>query len=258
MASSETFRIGRVFSTTFQAIFQRWQSVGLFALIVSVVTSIVHSFTSMQGMADYDPAVPGTAATMFSSPLTYIGLLLGLLSYTFVQAGSLYGFTKRGDDEDSSVVDCLNAALRYFLPLVGATLLFFLGFLGGYILFVVPAFIIGTMWSVSGAVLVAEGLGPTECLSRSRALTKGIRWPIFGCLVVFGIAYFVLAFGSQGFRANGLLLLYKSSPVLGMIATTVSTTITGLFANSFFAALYLETVLVKEGGDTRELAKIFA
>jgi uncharacterized membrane protein len=258
VASGESFRVGRVFSTTFQAIFERWQSVGVFALIVSVVMAIVNSFTTMQAMAGYDPAVPNTAIAMFSSPLYYVGSLLGIVSYAFIQAGSYYGFTKQGDGQDVSISDCFNAAARYFLPMLGAIFLGVLGFFAGYLLFIIPAFIVATMWSVSGAALVAEGLGPTECLGRSRALTKGIRWPVFGCLFLFGIAYVLIFFGLQGFQVNGLLSLYQTSPMLGIVAATAFSTMSGLFATSFFAALYRETVLVKEGGDTRELAEIFA
>lgn len=256
--TAERFRIGRVFSTTFQAIFERWQSVGAFALIVGVVMAIISSFTTIPALAGYDPASPATALAMFSSPLYYLGAGLGIVSYVFVQAGSLYGFVNRGDGQDVSISDCFNAGIRHFLPLLGATILGVMGEMLGYVLLFVPALIIAAMWSVSGAALVAERLGPVECLGRSRALTKGIRWPIFGSLVIFLLVYLVIAFGVQGFRVNGMLSLYQSSPVLGAAISTTSSTIMGLLMNSYLAALYRETVLVKEGGRTSQLAEIFA
>jgi hypothetical protein len=257
MASGESFRIGRVFSTTFQAIFQRWQSVGLFALVVSVVMAIVGSFTTMRALSGLNLSGTNPGVGLFSSPLYFVGVITGFVSFAFTQAGSLHGFLKR-DGDDASLGDCFSGAIRYFLPLLGATLLGALGFIAGYFLFVVPGIIIATMWSVSGGAIVAEGLGPTDSLGRSRALTKGIRWPVFGCLFLFSIAYFMLAFGMIGFRINGMMSLYQSSPLLGMAVSTLLSTISGLFMNSFLAALYRETVLVKEGGDTRELAEIFA
>lgn len=86
--------------------------------------------------------------------------------------------------------------------LVGVVLISYVAGTVGLLLLVVPGAIIGMMLFVAVPVCVTEKLGVVDSLSRSRALTKGHRWRIFGAFmamiaiiavpvsVLLGLAYF--------------------------------------------------------------------
>jgi hypothetical protein len=257
MASGEKFSIGRVFSRMFQSILERWSSVGAFALITGLISAAIGSFTSYQVLTGMNFADPNQALTLFSSPTYYLSAVLGMVVYGFTLAGSLYGFLAP-DDENLSIGACFSAAARLFLPMLGLSILYFLAFGIGWVLFLVPGLIIATMFSVSSGARVAEPIGVFEAFGRSRALTSGLRWPIFGCLLLFIIIYFLIAFVAQSAGLIGITAVAQFNPVLLIAISSIVSLVLNLLLNSFLAALYRETVLVKEGGDTRDLAQIFA
>jgi len=47
-----------------------------------------------------------------------------------------------------------------------------------------PGLIVFTMWFVATPACVVERLGPFRSMGRSRQLTKGHRWKIFGTIVL--------------------------------------------------------------------------
>lgn len=55
--------------------------------------------------------------------------------------------------------------------------------LGGLLLFVIPGICLAVMWSVCVPVIVIERAGPLAALGRSRELTRGYGWGVFGRLV---------------------------------------------------------------------------
>ena len=124
--------------------------------------------------------------------------------------------------------------------------------------YLIPALILLTMWSASAPALVAEGIGPIAAFGRSRALTKGFRWPVFGALVIFGIMYFALSIALQGGSTTGMLTLYGSSPVAALALATLVSTVMGILNAAFLAGLYGELRDAKEGGSNSQLADVFA
>ena len=256
--SNERFRIGRVFSTTFQSLLDRWQVVGGFALIVGGVTAVVSGLTAMQAFSAVNLADPSRALALFSSPFYYAATLFSLFSTSFLQAGALHAFLARDGDEGVTIGGCFAAAVRLVLPMLGLTILYFLAVGIGWVLFLVPGMMIGTIWSLAAAARVAEPIGVFEAFGRSRALTSGMRWPIFGCILLFILAYMLIAGVVQGVGFVGVAASGQISPMTLVIYSSVISLVMGLLLNSFLAALYREALLVKEGGGTRGLAEIFA
>ena len=119
------------------------------------------------------------------------------------------------------------------------------------------------MWSVAVPALVAENAGIIASFGRSRALTKGSRWPIFGVLLVSAIIIYVpivvfgaslglgsLASSSTRMAASsGLTMLTIIGPIYGVVVAS--------FLNALLTSLYLETRLVKDGVATGTLATVF-
>ncbi|MDC7221765.1 MAG: hypothetical protein PQJ59_17670 [Spirochaetales bacterium] len=112
------------------------------------------------------------------------------------------GLAYRGEEEPLS--ETLRLGLSNFFPLFLLSLLLTLGFLGGYLLLVVPGIILLLAWSLYQPVFVEEGLRGKAALKRSRQLTKGFKGEIFG------VAFMLV------------MLLYIVMLVLGGIILTLS------------------------------------
>ena len=141
----------------------------------------------------------------------------------------------------------LRAAVALYLPILGVTLLTSLGLMLGYLLFVVPGVMLHCAWAVAVPALVAEPAGVMAALGRSRRLTAGHRWPIFGLALLYGIA--VLFALGLGF---GLLLagLGTGGPgsVVSMLLRAILSAAIVLAGYVGVTALYIELRLAEAGG----------
>ncbi|HTG40284.1 MAG TPA: hypothetical protein VK697_01600, partial [Methylomirabilota bacterium] len=63
---------------------------------------------------------------------------------------------------------------------------------------VVLLVVVAVRWSLLLAANVLDGFGPLKALSRSRAVTKGNTWRVFGVFAVFGVLFLPLAVGVFG------------------------------------------------------------
>jgi hypothetical protein len=95
-------------------------------------------------------------------------------------------------------------ALSRLWPLIGMTVLFYLGLAAGLLLLVVPGVYLLVAWFVSHAAFMIEGEGPTRALGRSLDLVRGRWWPTLGtvllCLLLF-VAIILAVFVSVSFVA---------------------------------------------------------
>lgn len=256
--SDERFDMGRVFTTTISAITANWQVLLGFSLVLSVISAVANGISMGSMLEGYNPADPASAMAMFSSASYWITIIVALFASAFLQSGIIHALIDRDDGTKADFAACFRGGARHFLPLIGLTILWWLGVAVGWMLLMVPGLILMTMWSVSMPALVAENSGVIDAFGRSRALTKGLRWPIFGTLLVFGILYFILAFAVQGFSTTGMLSLYQSNFALAMVIGVISSTILSVLLTSFLVSLYSEVRLVKEGQGPRGLAEVFS
>jgi hypothetical protein len=140
-----------------------------------------------------------------------------------------------------------------------------LGILAGLILLIVPGVILYVMWSVAAPALVEERLGPVEALGRSRELTRGARWKVFGLLLVVTVISWIFSaiiglvsvmwYGGPADFASaaaggGLPLAYYA---INAVFQTLSLAIWGVIQTS----LYVELRDWKDGPATAKLADIF-
>jgi len=70
------------------------------------------------------------------------------------------------------------------LPLLGASILAGLGIGLGFVLLIVPGFILLTWWSLIPAAVVLERRDVFDSFGRSRALVRGSGWSVFGVLIL--------------------------------------------------------------------------
>jgi len=118
------------------------------------------------------------------------------------------------------------------------------------IFLIIPGIIIALMLIVTWPVILAEGLGPIEALGRSRELTKGHKWGIFGGYLVFYIISMIIQ-----------LVLMMVSIALGeigaLIGTLLSYAILLALSSTFFASLYTNLRESKEGVSIEQMAAVF-
>lgn len=118
----------------------------------------------------------------------FVGLLAAggvmLLVFPLELVAFAQGGLRRLRDEPVTLGDMLRAGGRAYFPALGLVLLVGLAYLGTFCTIVLPLFLL-TGWAASVPAMTAEGLGPIRALSRSWALTRGLRWEVFaGFLVV--------------------------------------------------------------------------
>ena len=82
-------------------------------------------------------------------------------------------------------------------------ILFSLIVLAGFVLLVVPGIALSVMLQYYSYFIIDKNMGPVEAIKASAALTKGVRWKLFGFLLALGLINIV-----------GALLL-----VVGLFAT---------------------------------------
>lgn len=252
------FEVSGVFRRMVSGISTHWKVLLGVALGVGVVSSVIGSVTMASVLQSYDPTKPGTVLSIFGSPMYWLAAVGSILLSSFSLSAMLGTLLKSGSGSDTDFAAAFASGIRNVLPMAGLTILWGLGLAVGYILIVVPSLILLTMWSVSAPALIAEGTGVIGAFGRSRALTKGIRWPVFGALLLFLIVYLIIASALQGFSQMGMLNLYKSSIGAAMAVTLLSSSLLGIVMSAFLAGLYGEVLEAKEGGSQNQLAEVFA
>jgi len=166
------------------------------------------------------------------------------------EAVILYSAFQRLSGRPFQPGEAFQRALARFLPLVGLGLLVGLAVGIGFMLLIVPGVILLVMWAVGVPACVVEGLGATESLSRSSALTKGYRWPILGIMFVVGLVNWI---GTIILT----LALSAAGPVVLALVTLVWTAAWAVYWNCVLVMIYHDLRVAKEGLNTQQIASVF-
>jgi hypothetical protein len=282
--SKGDFRIGHVlsrtahvFSRNFLTYFMVTAFAGLPPLLVRVLL----------------PAAPVTVANPFQNAGTggftlLLTIVLGLLS----QAVVFYGVFQNMRGRPVRLADCLKAGLRRFFPLVGlaicagVAMLAYLVLLGlalvalitnisssllatlAFLLLLVPPVILFLTWFVATPACVVERMGPLRSMGRSRALTKGHRWKIFGLFLVMLIPAMIVAgiitavMATLGIGVNLQIGVFFSlsrtlNSVAGQVVSLIWTAVWTAFYAILVAVAYHDLRVAKEGVDTEQITAVF-
>jgi len=238
------FRVGRVLNRTSSVLSRNF-------LIFFVVTAVAHlpallffKSTTMDANAS------GTEiAVAFSMMIG--GLLLMIVLSTLSQAIVLYGAFQNMRGREVSLSESLQVGLRRFFPIIGlAFLVSFLGMLAAIAL-IFPAFILFTMWFVATPVCVVEQLGPWASMRRSRELTKGHRWKIFGLFVLM-----ILISAVAGSTIQAAFTAMGGTP-LALVGDVLWNGVWGAFYAIAVVVTYHDLRAAKEGIDIDQIAAVF-
>ncbi len=233
------FRVGRLFNRTSSILSRNF----LIFFTVSVIAA-VPTLVFMRG--------PGGAPDPTRNlGLFFGGLLLSMVLSALSQAIVLYGAFQDMRGRPVSLIESLQVGLRRFFPIIGLALLASVLAMLASLLLVVPGLILFTMWFVATPACVVEQLGPVRSLGRSRALTKGHRWKIFGLML--------LLFIPAGIVGNvvDLSLAALGGGIPLAIGHLIWSGIWGAFFAIFVVVTYHDLRVAKEGVDTDQIAAVF-
>ncbi|HEY0411630.1 MAG TPA: hypothetical protein VGD66_00635 [Allosphingosinicella sp.] len=252
--------IGRVFSRAFGTIGSNPVATLGIAFLFGALPNVLANSVVQQNRFDIVRAL-GPVGTIAAGIATVV---IGIAFAMITQGALVRATVAHSEGRRAGIVESASAGLVVALPLVGLAILNALGVAAGMILLVVPGIILYIMWSVAAPALVEERLGPIEALGRSRELTAGARWTIFGLeLVVLVCTWIVSAiFGVI------MVMLYGSMQAMAAAAMTgfsigylafgaAIQTVTSAFWGVVQTALYVELREWKDGPPADRLAEVF-
>ena len=239
---NETFGIGRVLATGFRV----WgRNLVPFLAITTVVflpfilwgISLTTGTLSLQKIQDFS---------------RYGGLLQMLLSF-IASAAVTYGVVMELQGQRASVGACIAVGLTRFFPVLGVALLSLIIIFAGVFLLIVGMVVFFCMLYVATPVAVIEKPGVMASLARSRSLTYGRRWHIFGLLFVLGLISGIV-------QAVITVAIKINSPhdfATFMYVTMAFSLLWGSIGSVMNAVTYYYLRQEKEGTSAAELAAVF-
>ncbi|HEX7853447.1 MAG TPA: hypothetical protein VF503_07090 [Sphingobium sp.] len=190
--------------------------------------------------------------------------LVFLLCSMLAQGGIIRASVAYANGERASFGECIAVGLAKAVPLIILSILFALGVGFGFVLLFVPGIMLFIMWSVSAPALIAEPVGIFGAFGRSRYLTKGARWKIFGMMLLLLVLLWILSaimgvlllssgvsFMATGLASGHLPFWYMG---LSVVSSTISTAVT----STVITGLYIALRNWKDGPQADALADIFA
>ena len=134
----------------------------------------------------------GGAEFLVGGVLTSIAV--SIVSIGFMTSISLYAVVSNLRGQPTKVGDVISNGLGRVGFAIVAIIVTTIGVILGYLLLVIPGLIAMCMFFVAVPAATLEKVGPFEAISRSRFLTEGYRWSIFGIVIIFGIFNYLVEF----------------------------------------------------------------
>jgi len=244
------FDLGRVIQRTFTTIRENA------AIFFGAATVMVGAPSVVMGLGQSTVVTDGGAAGFLTMAAGWVFYLAGLyMVQGMVVKAAINGF----NGKTTSFSQAFDVGVKMFLPLLGLAIIAGLGAGLASLALIVPGVIVAVMWSVASPAVVVEQRGVFESLQRSRDLTRGYRWNVFGLMVIYVILSWIIgaAVGALGLATGGGF--FDGSPNLwvNMASGVVVNILSAVVASAGVAALYYELRTVKEGAGPEALAAIF-
>ena len=241
-AAAREFRIGSVLARGFGVLFRNIVPFGLMAIVLTAPQWIYRLISSPQaGMGD-----PGLQVV--------VTLVIWLLSFLLIGA-VVYGTVSELRGQRAGLGECVARGVAVIPPVLGVAILTALAIWLGSILFLVPGVIALVMLWVAIPVAVVERPGVLASLGRSRSLTKGSRWRVFGLIALVGMIWMlavwvVIAISVfSGFGPGTLTAMMVALWILTALSTALYAVVS--------AVGYHDLRVAKEGVDAEQIAAVF-
>jgi hypothetical protein len=251
--------VGRVFSRGFGVIADNPAAVLGVAFVLGALPSAAMSWFQQHLLATKMDSLQVIGTVGVSISAAVVGLALqALVQGSLVRATLAYA---RG--ERATFGECIRASFGVVLPLIGLAIVMAIAIAFGFMLLIIPGIMLFVIWSVASPALVAERTGVFEALGRSRELTRGARWKVFGveALLIVGYYIFVAVLGAALIGALGTdfkVVPASGIPIGWILATVLISMIVNTVWSTVQTSLYVELRTWKEGLPEQALEDIFA
>lgn len=246
--------IGGVLDTTFQLYKASLLSVIPLCLLLVAASLAPSIYVFVQGGGSADPFAMGIGAlSAFSSP-TYWVIYVASVAGSLWALGALYlKIAALGSDSDMSIGVALGNSIGRVPILFLTTILFFIAFLIGCLLLIIPGLILLVSLMPAFNLVLFEGKGPFAALVDSHRLVWGNWWRTAAILTV-GFIIVIVIYVLAGFLV-GVTLPFASgdSMMFGLVSGLAVGLLMNVLVTPFYVALviaiYWDLKLRKEGGD---------
>jgi hypothetical protein len=213
-------------------------------IIIGVMIALAFGLSSI---GNATPANMHTGIFIAAIPIIlvyYASILVGM-------AAIAYGTIQDLRHQKAGIGACLARGFGSVVPLVLAALAVGILFIVGSILFIVPGLMIWTAFSIVAPAIVVEKLGVGDGMRRSRELTKGRRWSVFGVLILSA-----LCLGALNYLISHIIGPMLGAAVNGLLSLVVTVMIQG-FQAVLVAVVYYQLRVEKEGISIDDIARVF-
>ena len=252
--------IGRILSQSFSILFRRFVLFFAISFVVQLAVLLIVRLI----VPTPDIANPADLSA-FSSIGTFVGILLGLVATSVTTGIIVVAAYDAWLGNPSRPGAYIGAALAAIVPLVVLSIVTNIGFVLGFMLFVLPGLYLAAMWSCVTPAIVAEGMGFAS-LGRSAELTRNYRWSIIGLLIVVGLIVIGISLVLQA--AVGSLMGVNAlvpGPEQMAVATSLPYqllnaavgALTAAFMAIVTAVLFARLKEIKEGVGYEDLGSVF-
>jgi hypothetical protein len=187
----------------------------LIAFVIYLITAVLVALLSLAGIAG-----------------AIIGGIISFAATYVVQASLIKAVQDVRDGRvDLDLSQTVRAAGPYILPVIGASILAGIGVTIGFILLIVPGFILLTFWCLIVPFIVLGGSGVIDSFRNSWRTVRGYAWRVFGTYVlvfliliafaiVLGFVLILLPLWLRSF-VNNLVSGTLIAPFLALVATLI-------------------------------------
>lgn len=252
---------GRVFERVFATIRHNpGPTVGL-AFLFGAVPGLLTTYMMRQLQSPVIVGDPNFSMTSFYA-LSLLSFVVGLVISALTQAALTRATVAESEGRKASFGESIAAGMAVLLPLVGLSILLAIGVATGFMLLIVPGIILYCMWVVAVPALVEERRGVFGSFGRSRDLTDGAKWKVFGILLVVLVVYWLASAVSGMFMMSSMDLTNPQAafqmPTGFIIVSLIVGTLINLFWGLVQASLYVELRDWKDGPATAQLEQVFS
>lgn len=251
----EKLDIGKVIQVSLGLARRHWRTFAILAFIFSAMPVLLNAFIQSRMFAGGDPLATPVWAP-FSGLASIFGTLITMIGVSMFQGASIQITIADLNGRAVELGDSLRLALKHIAALAVIAILQGLAIVFGTMLLIAPGMMMACAFAVAAPARVVENIPATGTFRRSRDLTRGNRWRIFG----LGVVYFIFV---GGFEAalfalfGGLGGIMDPTSLPRMILLPIITMIVGTLTASAVGVLYFELRRIKDGVGATDLATVF-
>jgi hypothetical protein len=248
--------VGEILVDAFEIYRRHWQNlIGIVAVVVVPLTILqvvlVDAFVDdvqVEELADGTVQVTGDVGSAVAGGIVFaVVFTLAFMVLTGAMTRAAAGtFLAR----DLTIAETYRYGFARLGSILLVAVLTVLAVIGGFILLIIPGFIVLTRLWVSTAAVVIEDRRGREALKRSWNLVTGYSWPVFGAIIVSGLL--------TGLFSGLLTAVFPDNLVGQAIGQTIATILTTPYSVLVGILIYFSLRVRKEGYGVEDLERDLA